>query len=196
MQWLLTTFLKGLLFVVPVTVTVFISLWAFRYIDGLLHIPVTGLGFLICLGATLLVGAMATNILFRKTVEAMEKGLTRLPLVKLIYFSIKDLIGAFVGEKKRFQVPVLVDMFGSDPPVKMVGFLTQEELPMIGLEGHSAVYLPQAYNFAGVTVMVPRERLVRLSQADAAKLMSLIVSGGVSLGNTTGSDGAKNELII
>jgi uncharacterized membrane protein len=189
MQWLLTTFLKGLLFVVPATVTVFVSLWAFRRIDGLLNLPVTGLGFLICICVTLMMGALATNILFGKAVSAIEKGLTRLPLVKLIYFSIKDLIGAFVGEKKRFQVPVLVDMFGTEPCVKMIGFLTQEDVPLLDLPGHCAVYLPQAYNFSGVTVVVPREKLKRLSEGDASRLMAFIVSGGVSQGANPTGDG-------
>ncbi len=189
LQWLFTTFLKGLIFIVPATVTVFVSLWAFRTLDGLLDLPVTGLGFLICLGATLMVGALGTNILFRKTFDSLEKGLTRLPLVKLIYFSIKDLIGAFVGEKKRFQVPVLVDMFGSEPTVKMFGFLTQEEVKFIDLPGHSAVYLPHAYNFSGMTVLVPREKLKRLNENDSARIMAYIVSGGVSMGIQPNGEG-------
>jgi uncharacterized membrane protein len=187
MAWLFSTFLKGLIFVVPAALTIFLSIWAFTTIDGLLNLPVTGLGFLIFVGFTLLVGALATNILFTKAFEAFEKALTRLPLVKLLYFSIKDLIGAFVGEKKRFQKPVLVDMFGADAEVKMVGYLTQEEVEMLDLPGYVAVYLPQAYNFAGSTVVVPRERIKRLSEADAARLMAFIVSGGVSTGiNPTG----------
>lgn len=189
MQWLLTTFLKGLIFIVPATVTVFVSLWAFRTLDGLLNLPVTGLGFLICIGATLMVGALATNILFRKAFDSLEKGLTRLPLVKLIYFSIKDMIGAFVGEKKRFQVPVIVDVFGSEPAVKMLGFLTQEEVSLIDLPGHSAVYLPHAYNFSGMTVLVPREKLKRLNENDAARIMAYIVSGGVSMGIQPNGEG-------
>ncbi len=182
MKWLFSTFLKGLLVIVPGTVTLFVSLWAFRQIDGLLDLKVTGLGFVICIGGTFLVGALASNILFAKTLDVLESGLTRLPLVKLIYFSIKDLIGAFVGEKKRFQIPVLVDMFGSDPAVKMVGFLTQEDVPLLQAPGHVAVYLPQAYAFSGVTVVVPRERIRRLNEADAARLMAFVVSGGVSQG--------------
>lgn len=187
MTWILSTFLKGLLFVVPAALTVFISIWAFTTIDGLLNLSVPGLGFLIFISFTFLVGLLATNILFTKAFESFEKTLTRLPLVKLLYFSIKDLIGAFVGEKKRFQIPVLVDLYGIAGEVKMVGYLTQEEVEMIGMPGHVAVYLPQAYNFAGSTVVVPRDRIKRLSEADAARLMAFIVSGGVSTGiNPTG----------
>jgi uncharacterized membrane protein len=197
MKWLLSTFLKGLLFIVPGTATIFITIWAFRLIDGLLNLHVPGLGFLICIGITFVVGALATSIIFNKTVDALERGLTRLPLVKLIYFSIKDLIGAFVGEKKRFQIPVLVDMFGTHPAVKMVGFLTQENVPMIDLPDHVAVYLPQAYNFSGVTVVVPRERILRLKEADAAKWMAFIVSGGVSQGvNAPGEDRQTTSIPI
>lgn len=194
MEFLLKSFLKGLLFVVPVTVTIFVVMWVFRtldgILDGLLHAwlgrSIPGLGLLFWVSLTVLVGALASNIIFSKSFSWLERGLTRLPLVKLIYFSIKDLIGAFVGEKRRFSVPVLVHMWG-DPAIKMVGFLTQEEVRLLDQPGDCAVYLPQAYNFSGVTVVVPRDRLKRLPESEAARYMAFIVSGGVSTGSSPGN---------
>ena len=188
MQWLLTSFLKGLLFVVPVTATFILTAWAFHHIDGLLHIPIPGLGFVLTIALTIMIGALASNLLVEKTFLAIERGVTQLPLVKLIYFSIKDLIGAFVGEKKRFSAPVLVAMSG-DPAIRMVGFVTREDASFLGLTDHVAIYLPQAYNFSGITVVVPRSRIEFLPATDAAKLMAFIISGGVSTATSNGMEG-------
>ena len=71
----------------------------------------------------------------------IDKLLNELPLAKLIYSSIKDLIGAFVGDKKSFDKPVLVTLF-KDSPAKAVGFVTREDLSAFGLKDHMAVYFP------------------------------------------------------
>ena len=101
-----------------------------------------------------------------------------MPLVKLVYTSLKELVGAFVGEKKKFDRPVLVALTaGSD--VGSFGFVTRSTLPEIGLPGHVAVYVPQAYNIGGNVVVVPSDRVTAL-EADPAVVMTFVVSGGVT----------------
>jgi uncharacterized membrane protein len=86
--------------------------------------------------------------------------------------------GAFVGEKKRFQQPVVVTI---DPDVgsKAIGFLTQDSLEELGMPDHVTVYLPFSYSFAGQTLLFPRERVAMLA-APSAKVMTFVVSGGVA----------------
>jgi uncharacterized membrane protein len=98
--------------------------------------------------------------------------------VKLIYTSLKDLIDAFVGDKKRFDRPVAVEFPGAG---YALGFITREDLALPGFEGTSAVYFPQSYNFAGNVLLVGRER-IRPLDADSSLVMTFIVSGGVSGG--------------
>ena len=106
LQWLFKNFLKGLLIVVPLVVTVYVIYGVFTWIDGLLKVDswfnhsVPGLGFVITLSIIIIMGAMGSNIVATRLISFLEKYLNRVPLVKLIYFSLKDLIGAFVGEKK------------------------------------------------------------------------------------------------
>jgi len=105
--------------------------------------------------------------------------------VKLVYTSLKDIVGAFVGEKKKFNRPVLVALTkGGD--VATIGFVTRNGLTELGLADHVAVYVPQAYNIGGNVVVVPSDRVTPLD-ADPAKVMTFIVSGGVTgeLGETT-----------
>jgi uncharacterized membrane protein len=102
---------------------------------------------------------------------------TKLPLVKMIYTSVKDLIGAFVGDKKSFDKPVLVTLSpGSN--IQAIGFVTRDSLGNMGFEDKVAVYLPQSYNFAGNLIVVPREQVTPIP-AESGDIMAFIVSGGV-----------------
>lgn len=196
MQRLFTNFLKGILILAPMLVTAWVIWIVFTKIDGLLGIPIPGLGFAITIVFIILVGALASNIFFERIFRHFEKVLTRLPVVKLLYFSIKDLIGAFVGEKKMFNRPVMISMEylpqGPEIPlapagrdIKLLGFVTSEALDFLpGVEDRVAVYVPQSYNMGGYLMLVPKESITPVANLESAKLLAFIVSGGVARGNT------------
>jgi uncharacterized membrane protein len=177
-------FLRGLLIVVPAAVTVWLVWTVFVWIDGLfdfeawLGLRIPGLGLLTALAVISGLGFLAGNVLANYFLEHLEHLFTRTPLVRLVYTSLRDLIDAFVGEKKRFDAPVLVAPFGEGGAL-VPGFITRKELGIFGLEGHVSVYLPQAYNFAGQVIAVPAKS-VRPIEADSTEVMAFIVSGGVS----------------
>jgi len=178
-------FFQGLLFLIPVGVTIWLFREAFIKIDGLLGDPlgkgIPGLGFLIVLAGTTFIGFLASNFLTKRVLGLMDKLFTRLPLVKLVYSSVRDLIGAFVGDKKGFDRPVLVDLFpGSD--ARVAGFMTGTDLEALGMPEKVAVYMPQSYNFAGNLLFVPKERVTPL-KLDSSTAMAFIISGGVAKGS-------------
>jgi uncharacterized membrane protein len=180
---------------VPAYATGSVILFVFNKIDSQLGIPIPGIGFVVTVVFIILVGAIASNIFFERLFTFFEKVLTRLPVVKLLYFSIKDLIGAFVGEKKMFNRPVMVAMGhiplltettptppGSD--IKLLGFITSEALEFLPqCQDRVAVYIPQSYNMGGYLMLVPRDRITALPGVDSAKLLAFIVSGGVARGS-------------
>jgi len=182
MKKIVNYFLKGLLVFVPIAVTIFIITWAFTGLDkifrGLLGIPIPGLGILATISVIFLIGFFASNFVGRKLFGLVEKVFTKVPLVKLLYGSIKDIVEAFAGEKKKFDKPVVVSLAGSDGP-KVAGFITSESLVNLGLDDYSAVYLPQSYNFAGNVLLFKKDSIQSLD-VDSSKAMSFIVSGGVS----------------
>ena len=178
MQELARNFFEGLFLVVPVAVTIYVVFLVFNFIDGWLNIPIPGIGFLITIGMLVLVGRLASNVFFRGALGSLEKVLTRTPFVKLVYTSLKDLIEAFMGEKKRFDQPVLVTLTPGGH-AEAIGFVTRRNLDLLGLEDRVAVYFPQSYNFAGNLLVVPRNQ-IRPLDADSADIMAFIVSGGVS----------------
>ena len=181
MKKIAKNFFEGLVILVPIVGSFYIIYIVFIKIDGLLGIPIPGVGFLVTIALIILIGFLASNFLAKKFFQYLEKVLTKLPLVKIFYSSIKDLIGAFVGDKKSFDKPVLVTVIpGSD--AKALGFITRESLDFIGLLDHVAVYFPQSYNFAGSLFVYPRDRVKPLD-VDSSEVMAFLVSGGVSGGN-------------
>jgi len=112
--------------------------------------------------------------------DMMEGVLIKAPFVKLLYTSIKDLIAAFMGEKRRFDQPVLVSLSPGGHG-EAVGFVTRTDLEFLGLLDHVAVYFPQSYNFAGHLLVFPKEQ-VRPLEVESSEVMAFIVSGGVSGG--------------
>jgi uncharacterized membrane protein len=180
MNDLARNFFEGLLILVPVVTTLYVAWLVFQTIDGWLNIPIPGVGFLVTVGLITLTGRYASTVFVRKMLDVLERMLIKAPFVKLLYTSLKDLIAAFMGEKRRFDQPVLVSL-SPGGHAEAVGFVTRTDLEFLGLLDHVAVYFPQSYNFAGNVLVFPKDQ-VRPLEAESADVMAFIVSGGVSGG--------------
>jgi uncharacterized membrane protein len=178
MQRLIKGFFQGSLIVIPILLTAGVLWFVVKAIDDLLRTPIPGLGLVIVIVFITVVGIFAGNVVGRRFFNALEDMLSRLPVVKLLYCSLRDLISAFVGEKKSFDRPVMVDLV-ADHGVRVLGFVTCDTFDDPQLAGMVSVYLPQSYNFAGNLLLVPQER-VHAVDADGAQFMAFIVSGGVA----------------
>jgi len=170
-------FLQGCLVLVPGAATIWVGYWIVRQIDGLLGLGYPGLGFATTILGVALVGYLASNLVGRRLVSVMESVFARLPLVRLVYNAVRDLLQTFVGDKK-FGRPALVTL-SRDSNARALGFVSRDAVDHPSVPGHVAVYLPQSYNFAGFLLLFPKED-VQLLDAGAADFMSFIVSGGVS----------------
>ena len=181
MKCLMNYFLKGLLVFVPVALTIFAFVWVFTQLDSLFgnlfRIKVPGLGLVITLVGITVIGFLASNFVGRKFFELIDKLFTRVPLVKLLYSSLKDFIEAFAGEKKSFDKPALVELTAGGP--KALGFITRDDLEFLSLSDHVAVYFPQSYNFAGSVLIFPSDQVTPVD-VDSSVAMAFVVSGGVS----------------
>lgn len=171
-------FLRGLVLTVPAVLTIWVSWATIRWVDGLLGVRVPGAGLLATVALVTLIGAAASSYVATMALGWLERLLERLPFVRLLYTSTKDLLNAFVGEERRFTRAVRVAL-SDDGAVSVLGFVTAESLADLGLPGQVAVYLPQSYNFAGNLILVPADRVSPV-KADSAEVMAFIVSGGVS----------------
>jgi uncharacterized membrane protein len=175
---LLGYFARGLVLLTPIAVTIWICWIIFMRVDGWLGLPVPGAGFVATLILITLVGFLGSNLLTRSAMGLFERAMSRLPFVRLLYGSTKDLLNAFVGEKRRFDKPVLMTL-SANGTARLVGFVTQETLHHLGLNGHVSVYCPHSYAFSGQLFVVPVSQVVALDVA-SADAMAFIVSGGVA----------------
>lgn len=182
--------IKGTLVVLPLAGALFLMVWIVASIDSALNLSswfweddagrplyVPGLGILTVIVLLVAVGMVFTNVVTAPIYNWFNDLINRIPLFNTLYSSIKDFTEAFVGDAKKFNEPVLVEV--NETGLKKIGFLTQRDLSKIGLEGEVVVYFPYSYSFAGQVVIVKNERVKRLHMS-ATDAMKLVVSGGVS----------------
>lgn len=187
MNRFLRYFVNGLLLSTPIAITLYVCWRIFRAVDGWLNLPIPGLGFLVTIGLIVFVGWLATTYLWNSLFGLIERLMEQVPLVRFLYNSLKEVLGAFVGEKKRFDRPVMVRLIPGSSALAL-GFLTRESLGHLGLNGMVAVYLPQSYNFAGQVLLFPADQVTPLDSA-SSDVMAFIVSGGVVEVSDRGNEG-------
>lgn len=176
---LLAYFLKGVLLATPLALTAFIFYRTFLFFDNLFPGTYPGLGIAIIIAGVTLLGFLATSIIQEPLIQAFDGLLERIPLVKFIYTSIRDLLSAFVGKDKMFKKPVLVKM-NEHTEVYKIGFVTQKDLSLLNMsDAYSAVYLPHSYNFSG-NLFIVSNTLIKPIDIPADEAMKFIVSGGIS----------------
>jgi uncharacterized membrane protein len=178
MRQLVSYFLRGLAFVAPIAVTIYVCVRIFTEIDGWLGLKTPGVGFALTVLIITLVGFLGSTLLTRGILTSIERLIERLPFVRLFYSSTKDLLNAFVGEQRRFDSPVLVPAPGGGE-AKALGFLTQESLDRLGLPDYVTVYIPFSYSLSGRLILYPTSEVVRLD-IPSADVLAFIVSGGVT----------------
>jgi uncharacterized membrane protein len=180
MRVLIRYFLRGLVVIVPIVITLYVVYTLFMWVDSLLPFSFPGPGVLVALVLTTLIGYLASNFVTRRLFDWMEAGLTRIPFVSVIYRSIKEITDAFVGDHPRFQRPVRL-RFSDETDTYFVGFLTQDQVEVGGEEEYVAVYLPWSYNVGGNLIIVPA-RLVEPLPASSSRVMTYVMSGGLAQG--------------
>lgn len=188
MKRLVKYFMNGIITIVPIGLVIYVLIQVFQFLDNLLgrflrqemkgYIP--GLGLLLSIVLITCVGVLATHYISRRIFDMADRFLKKIPFVKSLYSILKETIESLVGEKKRsFSQVALITIPGTS--MKSVGFLTAEDAGALSatLSGYVAVYVPQSFQMAGLTLLVPREH-VELLPITAEEAMRFILSAGIS----------------
>jgi uncharacterized membrane protein len=176
---LFSFFVKGLLLLAPVYVTGYIIFNLLDSLDSQFFVQYRGTGLVVLIGIIMIVGFLGSTFISVPVVQIFEEAIIRIPLVGIIYSSLKDLVGAFVGDKKKFNQPVRF-MLNRENGIQKIGFITQEDLQFIDIEESVMVYCPHSYAFSGELFIVPSSNVTPLN-LPASDVMKMIISGGVSL---------------
>lgn len=165
-------FLQGLIAILPIAATVSILYWLGAYAESLLggllkrglpddwYWP--GMGLLAGVVATCFIGLLVNAYLFQQVNKIAENTLSRIPLVKTIYNGVRD-ITAFLSasrHKSDMKTSVLVRL---NEDMRVVGFVTSDNVPYDATEESVAVYLPMSYQIGGYTIFIPKDRLEPLN---------------------------------
>jgi len=180
-------FFQGALFTIPIAITfyflfeILITVGSVIDVLGIKIHPLIDpfLGVILVVFSLIIIGAVGSILLFRPIFTFLDKLIEKAPLIKTIYSSIKDLMSAFVGQKKRFNKPVLVRM-NDHPIIEKLGYVTNEDLSDLNISKDKiAVYLPFSYAFTGNLIIVSKDCVTPLNTT-SADLMKFIISGGVT----------------
>jgi uncharacterized membrane protein len=201
--------LNGLLIAVPVAVTCYVVYEIFMFLDNLLadiipgaeavseepvqppnqlnpepvpetrvhKYPGAGIGLLLLF--LLILGYVGSKLINEPIKRRFDRFLDRIPFIKTFYKSMGDVLGAFVGSKKRFDQPVLVRL-SSGMDVEVIGFVTDKDLHELGENaiGKIAVYMPMSFSISGHLIIVPKENVIPIDR-NAVDVMKYVISGGV-----------------
>jgi uncharacterized membrane protein len=183
-------FLRGLVVILPITLTVALVIWlataAEDFLGGFIHSLLPGwqywpgLGILLGVLIVFAAGMLVHDPVTRWLLERIDELLQRIPLVKSIYLSIRD-IASYLSQDSRTGFKQVVAVRIQD--MRLIGFVTTEEaqgLPAGGAgEKVIGVYLPMSYGIGGYTVYLPRAQVEQLDMS-LEDAMRITLSGGVS----------------
>ena len=179
MKKFINYFLQGLLYIVPITVTLYVVVWTFQKIDGILPFQFPGLGLIIIISLITIIGLLGSAVITSPINAFFQNLLKRAPLLKTIYSSVKDLMNTFVGNKKGFSEPVLVKIY-ENSTIERIGFITNEDVESLNIaKGKVLVYMPHSYAISGQLFVVEKKNVSPIDKS-SAEIMKLIVSGGVT----------------
>ncbi|MBN2489815.1 MAG: DUF502 domain-containing protein [Planctomycetes bacterium] len=194
------TFLQGLSVILPLFFTLYIVYWlaslAEKSLGALIAtvlphgLRLPGLGVVAALFCVLVAGLVMKLWFARLFLRWAESLLERVPLVKTLYGSVRDLITFAVGSGSKPAMKQVVTVALCGGGVKLLGFVTREDFGDLphGLGGEEvvAVYLPMSYQIGGFTILVPKSETqsIDMSLEDA---MRFAITGGVHSGNPPGA---------
>lgn len=180
-QLFISYFLRGLLVVLPVAITVGILGWLLKGIGKYLYLDQLSAGAILLYGTTGLfaiavIGFFTKGVIAQQIMGFLEGIIDKAPGLNFIFGTTKDMTEAFVGEKKKFTKPVVVEI---SEGVYKIGFLTQEDMSAVGLPNCCAVYLPYSYTLSGETTVVEKSRVRRIDK-ESGDVTKFVLSGGAT----------------
>ena len=186
-------FITGLLTILPIFLTLYILLIIFRLIDNIIGViintylqaafgfSIPGLGFIMAILIILATGFVVSHLVSKKALPLIERWFLKLPGIRQIYPSIKQIVGFIFSEDKAvFKKVVLVEY--PSKGIWSVGFMTNEGFREAQeLTGQELVHVligSTPSPWSGFFILVPKNA-VKFLEMSTEEGIKLIVSGGI-----------------
>lgn len=182
--------LTGLITLLPVILTLYLLYWFVLTTETILGGVIRnvlseefyrpGMGVVAGLIVAFLVGLIMQTIIARQILASVERLMKRLPVIKSVYLSIRDLLDYFSAEKKKDFEQVVAITIGD---MQLVGLVTQADMSKMpaGLnqKDNLLVYIPMSYGIGGFAVLIPRKATKPLNMS-MEEAMRFTLTAGVT----------------
>jgi len=208
--WLRTTFVSGLLAILPVGATVFI-VWALynlidrqvgrntafgMVIERVLGRWIPGLGIIITILLVFVIGVVIRSVIGRTLQYYMERIFFSFPGVRKMYGTLKQFTSALLNRESTTSFKKVVMFEYPKEGINVLGLVTNEELGVIrDIAGEECllVYAPTAPNpLSGYMLIIPK-RLVTYIDMPVEDALSMVVSSGSVLPDSLKADDVKER---
>ena len=181
-EFILSCFFRGIILFAPFFLTFYIISICFNISKDILGLGLNNYCILGILSSIILCGYFTKNIIIKSLYNILELVILRIPGINFVYSSFKDLTSAFIDKKVNFDKPVLVCINATTPDIdiKKIGFITNENIDIIGENDEVAVFIPQSFSImiTGEIILVPKNKLKKLDEKYAKTLIKFVMSGG------------------
>lgn len=184
---LVTYLVHGIIMVIPLGVTIWVIVWLFNLVDGILSPilewvfgrPVPGLGFAIIITSTILIGYFGIKTGHRKAFSFFESYIIRIPIVGSVYGNIRQILESFtVSDGSKFLEVIFMEFPRTG--IYTVGLVTSEAKNKDGKKVLN-VFIPTAPNpTSGFLQIVPESDVVHTTMSISEAMKMIISAGKVS----------------
>ena len=167
MRPIFNTFIKGLVFALPLVITFGLVYWLFFQAENLLKIPlqwvlpegayITGMGVISAIALIFLLGVLVQAYITKHLLRLLQELVAHTPFVKTLYLTARDFMNLFAGDRQESMQGVVAITLDND--IRLMGFVTNNHVDVGSTSDLVAVYFPMSYQIGGYTMLVPRERL-------------------------------------
>ena len=179
-----SAFFRGLLVVVPPAITIFVLVWLFNLTEGMItkilpnHFP--GMGLVIVMTGILIIGVLSGNFLSKKIIELFDALIDKIPVVKFIYGSVKQVTKALFESDSAFKNVVLVPYQRAYVLAFMLLTVPEPVREKLG-DDYVCVYMPWSMNMtAGMNLFVKKSDVIYLNMAPPDAFQFILTAGTIS----------------
>jgi uncharacterized membrane protein len=182
-------FLAGLFVTIPAVITIFVLASLFTFIDSIfgrvfdyfLGRHVAGLGFISAVLIIFAIGIVATNVFGKKILAFVERLLLQIPIFRIIYLSIKQLVDAFAPDSKSAFKQFVIAEYPRKGSYSF-GFLTNECAVQCedGRLSLNSVFIPTNNLYLGDVVLLDSSSII-YTRIPIEEGIKIILSGGITI---------------
>ncbi|QVK19801.1 DUF502 domain-containing protein [Mycoplasmatota bacterium] len=178
------SFITGIGALLPIGITLYIVVKLFKAVDDFLQgwieslfgFKLVGLGFVVVVITIVLIGAFTNTYLARKISSVVNGIFNRIPIIKSIYFPLKEMVSLSNPNETNFQKVVLVEF--PNKGIQSIGFITKQELK-INNQDKISVFIPTTPN--------PTNGFLVYVNADAVEILDMTIEEGIKAVISIGS---------